>query len=135
MTNKCTLIIIIVTGIGLGILLHTLHQLTKPLPAPQLNADEFWGPSNASRSPNKAIRSMHIHYDASIIGKLRQRLSNINTTEYHASLQDAAWHSYGIDTTALQDFVNYWGGQYLDKWPQREAILNEVPHFKTEIQG
>lgn len=135
-TSKCKLITIALTAIGLGLLLHAFHNLTKPLPAPQLDSNRFWGPHDESQYRHSdEIRSKHIHYDAAIIDQLRVRLGVANATDYHAPLEDAAWHSYGIDTQTLLDFVRYWGGEYLDKWPQREALLNSVPHFETEIQG
>jgi len=35
----------------------------------------------------------------------------------------------------LKEVVNYWKGQYLPKWGEREAFLNQFPQFTTQVQG
>lgn len=131
---------VIASVVALATVLHTLYDLIKPLPAPQsLNDNQYWGPGPGPVDPDSdaaaAVLPKRIHYEPAVIGELRRRLLSDDSTEYHPAMADAARHAYGIDTSTLLEFVHYWATEYLDKWPEREQFLNQLPHYETDIQG
>jgi pimeloyl-ACP methyl ester carboxylesterase len=77
----------------------------------------------------EAIERFQIHFDDSDLEDLRRRLA-------HARLPDqiagTGWE-YGIPRDYLRELVDYWRDEY--DWRAQEARLNELDHFRTEIDG
>ena len=48
------------------------------------------------------------------------------------SWEGAGW-SYGTDLGYLKELVSYWRDEF--DWRAQERHLNDVPHFKTNIDG
>lgn len=42
---------------------------------------------------------------------------------------------YGFNSQQLRELLKYWKDDYLSKWNEREAFLNQFPQFITQIQG
>lgn len=67
-----------------------------------------------------------------MIKKLSDRISDASVlTE---SLEDTAFE-YGFNSKRLQQILKYWKGDYLTKWSEKEAFLNQFSQFTTQIQG
>ena len=64
-----------------------------------------------------------------VLDDLRERLARARFPE---QLPDAGW-DYGTELGFLRDFVAYWKDEY--DWRAREARMNELDHFTTEIDG
>ena len=76
-----------------------------------------------------AIREFRIEVDDRVLADLRDRLDN---TRFPDQIPDSGW-DYGADTAYLRALVDYWRGEY--DWRRHEAAINELPHFKTQIDG
>lgn len=106
----------------------------KTYEIPKVNVREFWGRgSEVNYVENENIYRFQINYADQQIAELRRKLSENYT--FTPSLDDAEPHEYGIDTEALQQLIAYWKNEYLPKWSDRLALLNSLPHYKTQIQG
>lgn len=42
---------------------------------------------------------------------------------------------YGFNSRQLEKLLKYWKDDYLSKWNEHEAFLNQFPQFTTQIQG
>lgn len=127
-TSTRIFLAIAVAGIAYGYI-----KLTKPLPAPDLDYNQYWG--RGEESPYKedvSIKGQEIFYDDSTIDRLRARLNE--TINFHAPLEGID-NEYGINANRMVSFVKYWKDDYMKRWPQRLEFLNSLPHFLTEIQG
>ena len=71
----------------------------------------------------------HIDIPQAALDDLRERLARARFPE---QLPDASW-DYGTELGYLRDLVGYWRDSY--DWRAREARLNELDHFTTEIDG
>lgn len=112
---------------------YVYFKLTKPLPAPDLDYNQYWG--RGEESPYKedvSIKPQEIFYEEATINKLRARLND--SVNFHAPLEGID-HQYGINSNKMVSFINYWKDDYMNRWPERLAFLNSLPHFLTEIQG
>lgn len=58
----------------------------------------------------------------------------MNDARFAEPLEDTAFE-YGFHAKRLKEILSYWKGQYLPKWGEREAYLNQFPQFTTQIQG
>ncbi len=76
-----------------------------------------------------AIRPFTIRVSDEALADLRNRLSR---ARFPDQIPDSAW-DYGADTAYMRELVEYWRTSY--DWRKHEAELNELPHFKTEIDG
>ena len=70
-----------------------------------------------------------IQIEDSILKDLEVRLSR---TRLPDQLEGSGW-DYGSDRQYMEELLEYWRNQY--NWRKHEAQLNELDHFKTEIQG
>ena len=70
-----------------------------------------------------------IQIEDSILKDLEVRLSR---TRLPDQLEGSDW-DYGSDHQYMEELLEYWRNQY--NWRKHEAQLNELDHFKTEIQG
>ena len=76
-----------------------------------------------------AIAPFRVEVDQLVLDDLHERLAR---TRFPQQLPDAAW-DYGTELGYLRDFVAYWRDAY--DWRTREARLNELEHFTTDIDG
>jgi epoxide hydrolase len=75
------------------------------------------------------IEPFHIHVADAALDDLRDRLAR---TRFPDQIADTAWE-YGIPTDYVRELVAYWCETY--DWRAHEARLNELPHYRTEIDG
>lgn len=125
-----TTIFLAITVAGIAYLYITL---TKPLPAPDLDYNQYWGKGDESQhKEDTSIKPQEIYYDDATIDRLRARLNE--TISLHPPLEGVN-NEYGINSNKVVSFVKYWKDDYMTRWPERLAFLNSLPHFLTEIQG
>ncbi|CRL02365.1 CLUMA_CG015094, isoform A [Clunio marinus] len=109
------------------------RDITKPYPKPDLDVKEFWGPGDG-----KDYKELHqfkpfkISYSSEVIKRLMDRLDDVQVIT--DPLEDTAFE-YGFNANRLREILSYWKGEYLPKWKEREAFLNQFPQYKTKIQG
>jgi pimeloyl-ACP methyl ester carboxylesterase len=75
------------------------------------------------------IEPYQIRVDDAVLEDLRTRLAR---TRFPDQIEDTGWE-YGFPVDYLRDLVAYWRDQY--DWRVQEARLNELPHFRTRIDG
>ena len=75
------------------------------------------------------IERFEIRVDDSVLDDLRNRLAS---TRLPDQIEGTGWE-YGIPVDYLRDLVDYWRDTY--DWRAQEARLNELPHFRTSIDG
>ncbi|EDW62143.1 juvenile hormone epoxide hydrolase 1 [Drosophila virilis] len=126
------LIVAIFAGIvGYGYLLFT--DLTRPLPRPEYKDDTYWGPGDGKNYvPDTKIYDFKLDVPKAEIEDLRQQL---NRTLRLTEPLDGIAFEYGFNTYALEQFVEYWRDKYLTNWDERQAYLNSLKQYTTEIQG
>jgi epoxide hydrolase len=78
---------------------------------------------------SEAIERFQIRVDDSILEDLRSRLAR---TRFPDQIEGTGWE-YGIPIDYLRELVDYWRDEY--DWRVHEARLNELPHFRTRIDG
>jgi len=78
---------------------------------------------------SEAIERFHIHVDDSVLEDLRSRLAR---TRFPDQIEGTGWEC-GIPMRYLRELVEYWRDEY--DWRAQEARLNELPHFRTPIDG
>jgi pimeloyl-ACP methyl ester carboxylesterase len=66
---------------------------------------------------------------AEVVGDLNERLDR---TRWPDEVDEAGW-DYGTNVDYLRDLCAYWREGF--DWPAQERALNELPHFRTEIDG
>jgi pimeloyl-ACP methyl ester carboxylesterase len=76
-----------------------------------------------------AIEPFTIGVDEGALDDLRDRLAR---TRYTDQIPGTGW-DYGVPTEYLRDLAGYWRDGY--DWRKEEAKLNELPQFRTEIDG
>jgi hypothetical protein len=48
---------------------------------------------------------------------------------------DSVW-PYGVDDKTLKDLIEFWRSDFIHRWTEMvEKINNEMPQFKTQIDG
>ena len=75
------------------------------------------------------MREFTIHVEDSALKDLKSRLER---TRLPDQIPGSAW-DYGSDRAYMDELLEYWRSSY--DWREHEAQLNELPHFKTEIDG
>ena len=75
------------------------------------------------------VREFTIHVDDATLADLKARLER---TRLPGQIPGSGWE-YGSDREYMSDLLEYWRMRY--DWRQHEAELNELPQFKTEIDG
>ncbi|KAK7868632.1 hypothetical protein R5R35_008441 [Gryllus longicercus] len=104
------------------------HYLSQPAPRPTLPA-QHWGPGPA-KPDNPAVVPFKISASAAQLQDLRHRLQTLPALT--PPLEDANFR-YGFNSRYLQQVVSFWRDEY--KWAEREAFLNALPQFKTQVGG
>jgi epoxide hydrolase len=85
--------------------------------------------SNVSAQSPAAITPFTIHVPDAALQDLKARLRN---ARYPQELTGTGW-DYGTDLAYLKSLVAYWQNGY--DWRAQERKLNELPQFKTTIDG
>lgn len=75
------------------------------------------------------IEPFRVDVDDGLLDDLHRRLEH---TRLPDEIHDTGWE-YGISLDYLRELVQYWLGEY--DWRAQEARLNELAHFRTEIDG
>ena len=75
------------------------------------------------------IERFEIRVDASVLEDLRSRLAR---TRFPDQIEGTGWE-YGVPIDYLRELVEYWVDEY--DWRAQEARLNEVAHYRTQIDG
>jgi pimeloyl-ACP methyl ester carboxylesterase len=75
------------------------------------------------------IARFEIHVEESVLEDLKSRLAR---TRFPDQIEGTGWEQ-GIPTDYLRELVEHWRGGY--DWRAHEARLNELPHFRTRIDG
>lgn len=133
----CLQISLVLLAISVGVVYKVFVDLSAPRPVPKVDVDAFWGPGlKGNHKPNAAIRPFAHNYSQqtpSPIEALRQTL----TTKplYLPAPLEGVGFEYGTNSDALRDIVRMWRDDYLSRWAEREAFLNQFPQFITQIQG
>jgi pimeloyl-ACP methyl ester carboxylesterase len=76
-----------------------------------------------------AIEPFEIHVDDATLDDLRARLAR---TRFSDQVEGTSWE-YGVPVDYLRDLVAYWHDQF--DWRVQEARLNQLPQFRTTIDG
>lgn len=129
----CRRITLFVITLLVAVGYYKFHELTKPLPPPKINVNEYWGPGveDIQSTDTKPIQQKVLYSDQTIT-ELRTKLNA--TLNLHPPLEGAAF-TYGMNSEKLTEIVNYWRDDYLPRWKEREAFLNTLPHYLVNIQG
>lgn len=123
----------IIFAIAIAGIAYGYFKLTKPLPAPDLDYNQFWGRGDeALYKEDTSIKPQEIFYEDATINNLIVRLNE--SIKFHAPLEGID-HQYGINANKMVSFIKYWRENYMKRWPERQKFLNSLPHFLTEIQG
>jgi hypothetical protein len=80
-------------------------------------------------SSDSGIRPFRIDIPATDLADLQDRLGR---TRWPDELPGSDW-SRGVPLDYLHDLAEYWRSAY--DWRTHEARLNQLPQFKTEIDG
>ena len=75
------------------------------------------------------VNPFTISVDDAVLEDLKSRLAR---TRLPDQIPGSEW-DYGSDRGYMEELLEYWRTQY--DWRKHEAELNELPHFKTEIDG
>ncbi|MEN7547603.1 epoxide hydrolase family protein [Rapidithrix thailandica] len=74
-------------------------------------------------------KPFRIEVTQEILDDLQIRLKQTRWTD---EPQDAGWN-FGTDPNYLKELVHYWQNEY--DWYKQEALLNQYPHYKADIDG
>jgi hypothetical protein len=75
------------------------------------------------------IEDFHIRVDDAVLDDLHRRLAHTRPPD---QIEDTGW-DYGIPLDYLGELLSYWRDAY--DWRTQEARLNDLPHFRTVIDG
>jgi pimeloyl-ACP methyl ester carboxylesterase len=75
------------------------------------------------------IEPFEIRVDNSVLDDVRSRLAQ---TRFPDQIEDTGWE-YGIPIDYLRELVGHWRDGY--DWRAQEARLNELAHFRTDLDG
>lgn len=77
----------------------------------------------------KNVSPFKIEIGQAVLEDLQERLQRTRWTDEPAN---AGWN-YGTNPAYLKELAAYWQEHY--DWRKQEAMLNTLPHYKTEIDG
>src|SRR5262249_53906663 len=83
----------------------------------------------ATRTMKHDIPPFRIAVPEDLLRDLRERLER---TRWPTQVEGTNW-SAGTDLNYLKELVSYWRHTY--DWSKHEAALNQLPHFKTDVEG
>jgi microsomal epoxide hydrolase len=82
-----------------------------------------------ARSGAEAVVPFRINVPDRVLTDLKDRLGR---TRFPDEIEGAGW-DYGTNLAYLKDLVSYWRTKY--DWREQERRLNQLPQFKTTIDG
>ncbi|XP_045467670.1 juvenile hormone epoxide hydrolase 2-like isoform X1 [Harmonia axyridis] len=97
-------------------------------PVPELK-NTWWGPGELD-DEDDCVRPFQINISDDVLDDLRHRLKNSRSLKPPL---EGTENEYGINPNLTKQVVDYWLEKY--DWRKREIYLNQLPHFKTKIQG
>src|SRR4051794_29356526 len=77
----------------------------------------------------EAIERFEVRVDDAVLDDLRGRLAGARFAD---QMEGTGWE-YGVPPDYLRELVEYWRDEF--DWRAQEAQLNELAHFRTEIDG
>jgi microsomal epoxide hydrolase len=86
-------------------------------------------PAAQARPSGDAVVPFRIAVPDAVLTDLKDRLAR---TRFPDEIDDARW-DYGTNLAYLKDLVAYWRTKY--DWREQERRLNQLPQFKTTIDG
>jgi len=91
----------------------------------------FATPSNASAQArsSEAVTPFQIHVPDAVLADLKERLAR---TRFPSEIDGSGW-DYGTNLAYLKELVGYWRTKF--DWRAQERRLNQMPQFKTTIDG
>ncbi|XP_072946430.1 juvenile hormone epoxide hydrolase-like [Epargyreus clarus] len=124
----CRLLLILLLIIALYPVYYI--YLRSPPPLPDVDLDEWWGKESLKEKTDDNIKPFTIKFKEVMAKDLKDRLKDYNTLT--PPLADVGFE-YGFNSKQIDGWVKYW----IEKYPfaEREAFLNTLPQFKTNIQG
>jgi pimeloyl-ACP methyl ester carboxylesterase len=78
---------------------------------------------------SEAIEKFQIRIDDAVLEDLRRRLAEARLPD---QIEGTGWEC-GMPRSYLRELVDYWRDRY--DWRAQEARLNELPHYRTRIDG
>lgn len=75
------------------------------------------------------VQPFNIQVPQTVLDDLNRRLA---ATRWTPEVEDPNWN-YGTNVSYMKKLADYWQNQY--DWRKHEAALNQLPHFRTEIDG
>lgn len=97
-------------------------------------SDDFWGLSEDNESMiDETIRKFEITFATHKIDELTRKLGE--GYEFTPALEGSEKFEYGMDPENLTNIIKYWRDDYLPRWKEREDFFNQLPHYKTRVQG
>lgn len=124
-----TIVFIAITGI----ILQTLWTLLKPLEAPKLDVNAYWGRGDAvNYKEDLSIKRQEIKFSDESIDALKAKL---NEPLWLPEPLEGTTDEYGMNINELATVIEHWKTNYLPRWDERQAFLNTLPHYLTQIQG
>jgi len=76
-----------------------------------------------------AIRPFEVHIPETVLEDLQTRLQR---TRFPDEIVDADW-DYGTNLAYQRELIEYWTNEF--DWRAQERLINELDHFKTNIDG
>ena len=120
-------VFVLLTAIIVGIVYHKTSQ-DVPVP-PEFRQDGFWGKSATPVKDDTSIKPFTINVSEDVLTDLKDRLKKHRPQE---SLEGTNFE-YGFRSDQLKKVIDYWLTKY--DWRKQEKELNQIPHFKTQIEG
>jgi microsomal epoxide hydrolase len=99
----------------------TGHQVARLTAAPSNES--------AQAGSNEAIVPFRINVPDTVLADLKERLAR---TRFPGEIEGAGW-DYGTNLAYLKELVAYWQTKF--DWRAQERRLNQLPQFKTTIDG
>src|SRR5207237_844562 len=87
------------------------------------------GHQTARVSAAEAVVPSRINVPNAVLADLKDRLAR---TRFPSEIEGAGW-DYGTNLAYLKELVGYWRTKY--DWREQERRLNQLPQFKTTIDG
>jgi pimeloyl-ACP methyl ester carboxylesterase len=118
----------ITRGRGAVVILATATLALTGQVAPRSAGIELAGAAPAQADSN-AIVPFRINVPDAVMTDLKERLAR---TRFPDEIDGAGWE-YGTNLAYLKELVAYWRTTF--NWRQQERSLNQLPQFKTTIDG
>ncbi|XP_055544371.1 juvenile hormone epoxide hydrolase 2-like [Wyeomyia smithii] len=125
--------IFVILTLVAALLFQQYRNLTKPVSAPKIELQEYWGTGDADNyTEQTSVEPFELNYDEEVINTLKSKLADFPNLPQ--PLEGAAFQ-YGFNADRLREIIDYWRSDYLERWSKRQSYLNQYPQFKTQIQG